>query len=531
MSEVLRSWSGAKPNRRGARRRPVVRNTILFMVFFSLGWAWWNSRDTHDIGDLLPDEPAFQIHVEDVLEKRFVIARSEFWDFLPKDHPGQAIPKALAQELDMPDWVQKNLFPGYCHISGDSMDDFEAALFVSKMTRTGVLLERFRGYIDGVEEDYAGGLKIRYVPGASVYYAIRGRVLLLSASRQTLIQSLTLHPQDAMGQDSLDTLVANVKNEALYVVLNEPVAPVSSSFAKAELKIWLEPQFERLRVHGEIGPVWREKIEAFMPQVKPVELLVMGQGMVELSLNLGVSLSESISIVEALLEQPLDINTLLGDLPYFQSENNEAVPALLNTLLSATGPGIRLSWLGVEPHAIIPMPELLLQADLAQDGLSTLLPLLPAPDAYPPDVSIPRYNPESGIAYLPIIGGPAIEPSLYVAHRQLNLSNSRTVLERNKANPTQIEKWSEPCNLYLRVMPAEILEAIHTLGMELAAFGVLRHHTEESFTQRVEEWQALFADVKTSYLTASHDDGELTLDFRIELNNRPIESAPAEILQ
>ena len=531
--EVLRSWSGKKPNKRRSRRRnPFFRYLILFLVLTTTIWTWWTTRDTHPIGSLLTKDQAFHVLLNDILQKRYTIAQSELWDMLPEDHPAQDVPEALAMDIAVPEWIQKNLIPGRCHIAGTSMDHMEQALFISKMTRTGVLLERFRGYAGNIEEDFAGGLRLRHVPDAGIYYAVRGRVLLVSADRRSLIQALTLHADEAMGQEALEQLIAQQGDEALYLVLNEAPEPVNTAFAKAELKIWLEGRYERMRVTGEIGPRWREKIETFLPKVKPAQLRVQEEGLIELSMNMGLSLADSIQVLEALMETPLNLVDQLQALPYFQDETNTAISGLLTALLNNTGPSIQLTWTGIEPYAIVPMPELMLHTAVQDNSLGVLLPLLPAPNALSPEQTIPRYNPETGLAYLPLIGGPAIEPSLYIDNGQLHLSNSRTALEGFKSNPTPMKRWSEPANLYVRVDPGAVIDAIHTLGMELAVIGLLRDHDEASFTKEMESWHALLGDVDTVYLTAAHDSGQLTLDFRIELD-LPVATtvAPVESLQ
>lgn len=67
----------------------------------------------------------------------------------------------------------------------------------------GLLLERIHTFADFIQDDEAGGLHLRYLPDARLYYAVRGRILIVTPSRDRLVESLTLPAGEAMGAETV----------------------------------------------------------------------------------------------------------------------------------------------------------------------------------------------------------------------------------------------------------------------------------------------------------------------------------------
>ena len=195
MSDVQRVYRGPvrgrlSSTRRGRRRGGFPFKRLAFLLLLLLaGAAYWISRDTHPLHSLIPSQQKYSVVLRDILKNRAELAESAVWDTLPPESGSGKITQALRGELGLPEWMARNIIVDDCYISGNDLRDFSDVLCVTKMTRIGTLVEQLHWVTSRIRRDTAGGLGLRHVPNAGMFYAVRGRILLISPSRDALVNA------------------------------------------------------------------------------------------------------------------------------------------------------------------------------------------------------------------------------------------------------------------------------------------------------------------------------------------------------
>ena len=528
MSEdVLRTFHpgpGARRRRRVFRGKGgLLARLIPILLLAALIWVLWATRDTHSMGELIPADQAYEIYLGDLLRDRAHIAQSRVWQLAPAESPLAAIPAQLSDNFGLPEWLLNNLIVGLCHVSGNDLDNFGDLLFATRMSRIGCLAERLHGFFPGVEDDLAGGLHLRTLPGLKLYYAVRGRILLLSRSRDALIHALTLPPSEALGESALQQGLREMGGQELAARLrldeNDPAGDV---FSSVQIATQLDADTARATLEAVLRPEWRERLADLLEGSSPAELKLPPEGLLVLSANFGRSLPALWNGIAEATGRHVEMNALLemlaenigGDTPMLI----EAVAQVAGEL----GPGIRFAWLGVDLNAMIPAPELAFWFDVAGSAIPELLALIPPPPAEMPAwASYPRYHPETGAVHIPMIDGPSLEPTFVMHGGALMASSSHAAAERLLALPNTGERLGQPGNLFLRLRPQPAAEAIIQAGLEVADLGIIRGHDAASFHEAAEPWRTAARQMDEIAALASHQNGEIRLDIRLTIAQQP----------
>jgi len=513
MSEVLRTYARPNSRRSWGSGRPR-RHWWLFplVIVLALVWMTWVTRDTHPLGRLIPADQAYQVYVGELLKQRTVIAQSQIWQVLPAESPLAGIPEQLLDNFGAPEWVTNNVIHGLCHVSGTDLNGFSDALFVTHMTRIGCFVERFHRFIPGIADDEAGGLDLRWLPEPNVFYAVRGRVLAVSRSRTALIHALTLTEEDALGQEALEQGAQESGGaEIAGSFIPRGGDPLGDVFESVRVAVHVEPTALRCSCRGALKPLWRHRLAGLLEGTGPKELKMPPDGLLVLSADFGKTLPQFWSgFAQALQQETLLQHTFA--FPAGQDRPHE----IARSLLTALGTGWRLSWKGVDLNAMLPMPEVVATFDADTTILQTLFALMPPPAGDLSEYELtPRYDADKGIAYLPLIGGPSIEPTGALYGGDFLFSSSRTVTEALIAQPGKAETVAEPGNLYVRLHPYPSLRLAVDTGLEFAAFGALRGYTAQSLEAAAAPWLSVASKVHQVTALAGHQDGEIDLDLRL----------------
>jgi hypothetical protein len=523
MSDVVRNFSmggNLRKRRRDLRRRAAGRigRGVLFLALVALVAVLWMSRDNYDMGALIPKDRSFQACVVDVMRKQEMLGASRLWQLLPEGDATRAGFDRVSANPPLPKWLLNNLSTGTSHWSSSRPDNFEDILVVTRMTRIGCLAEKVLHFLPMIKADNAGGLRLRHVPEASLFYAVRGRVLLASPSRRILAHALTLDADEAAGPAALAEWSSAAAGADLYGRIDPAAVPeLKGTFDAVQFSLWMEPASIRASVKAKVGEVWKQRFAGLLDGTTPRDLRVAPEGCVMLSADFGKPVGETLLQLARAFGQEDKAALLLGVGALSGSPEYAPAMALLQGVLNGASGGLRLSWTGVDVNEMMPVPIL---AGSVDGGVDAVMALIQAPPAVPAEIpaidAVPRIDAEKKLVYLPMVGGPSIKPSFAVQNDGVLFSTSLAKATDMLAAPPAGTLESKG-NLYLCVRPGPAAQAVVDMGRELAEFHLVRGQTAESFLAAARPWLDSAGRVEELSLLAACENGELRADARLTM--------------
>jgi hypothetical protein len=520
MSDAVRVYGGLKRGARKVRRRAYGGKVFVAVLAIAAGWAFWTTRDTYPVQSLIPSNRAYHVVAKDVFAKRARLAESQIWKALPPQFGAADVPAKLSQNVGVPQWILNNLVPDACYVIGNDVKGFGDVLVVTRMTRVGVLLEKLRGFSPAIDADCAGGLNLHTMGG--LYYGVRGRVLLLSASRPGLIEALTLLPDEALGAGALDAMTQALGDEDIYgrFQLAED-DPLGNVIERGTFSLRVDKTAATVACQSTLRPAWREKMAGLLDGVTPRTLEAPPDGMLRVSLDLGKPVEAVWKCAGTAFGKQDEMDQLWAKWSAApeQGSPRTAASSLSYTvlgLLGGLGPGIRVSLVGVDLNEIVPAPELAATLEADPGKLSEAFKALPAPpEGAQPWESYLRYDETAQVVRLPLIGGPSLEPTAGVKGNALVMSSSRTIAESMLADPAAANPpdLPRPGNLYAALKPHECGKAAFDVAMMLAEAGLLRDYSPQSLQEKYGPWLETAAGVKEVSALAGYDSGSVTLEL------------------
>ncbi len=510
MSDVVRVYNRVTSM---GRRQSRIRRIVLAAAALLLLWLAWTTRDSQPMGKLIPAKQGYQVYVGDPMGKRTAIAQSPLWSLAPKDSPLAKVPAQLATNFGIPEWILNNLIYGVCHVSGNDLKTFGDPLVVTRMSRIGCLIEKCHYVVPGLHADYAGGLRLRALPGAGLFYAVRGRVLLLSPSRESLIHALTLAGDQAIGADALRKTERELGRDAVAARVNfRENDALGDVLESALFELRMDAGSLRLNSQMALRPAWRERLAGVLGKAAPRPLTLPPAGYLTIAADLGESIPGLWTGLQKAFPATFPDGLLapLASLPNM----NAAAP-----LLGLLGPGLRLSWVGMDQNEMIPVPEIVGACDADPDQVRALIAAIPAPPpGTPPWESYPRYDSASGALYLPLIGGPSMEPAVAPYGRSLLFSSSRRVAENLLSKAPLSDTLAEPGNLFVRLQPYPALQSLVEAATPFVELGVVRGKDLESFKQAAQPWLDAVKPIQEASALAVHENGSIRVSFALLFN-------------
>jgi hypothetical protein len=478
---------------------------VVLAVFVML----WLTRDTTRIGSVVPRQQHFVVVVHDLLDHQETLAASPIWDALPAEANLAARMPDLVPAEGTPGWVANNLIGRQLLVTG--RDD--QLLCVTRMSRVGRLLEPFSRFLDSVAHDEAGGLALRHAKASGMYYAVRGRLLILSPSRDTLIQALTLRPEDRVADDVLARLLDDAGTEQLRGVVDYSA---SSTFLQgATFALRTDETTTHLQWRATLQPAWRQRLAPVLDGLRPERLPAPPPGLVQVSANLGGRLDALTTVLRD------------GDGTTTVETDEDDAAALAErglALLGLIGPDVTLSWTGTAFNEIVPAPLLLATAATNPDVMNGFLAQFTAPEGAHPHESVPRYDAATGRVRLPMAGGTGLEPTFLVRDARLVAASSPRALEALPGGDAP-DTLDREANLYVRAAPTPVVDALGKAGALFAESGLLRGMTADAFAARVADWENRVAGVSDVTVWVSAESGRLAGDLIVA--RRTLES-PAD---
>lgn len=517
MSETPRTYAGlGRPlsqRRAPGRRLGPGAWMALGAVAVAVVYGLWTTRDRYPMEEFIPAEQRLQIVVSDVLNKRGKIANSRVWEALPDAGELREITDLLNSEIALPGWVVNNLIGRECHLSANRLEGLEDAIFVTRMTPVGTLLERLNLFVPGIERDRAGGLHVRRLPEAGLYYAVRGRVLVVSPSRRALIYSLTLSEEERAVPGAVAAALAAAGSEDVSGTLrldeNEGLGRVFRSLSFA---LQFEPDRAGAKLRGVFRPEWEERLSALLDGAEPRPLAKPVEGRLMVSVDLGLEVKELwAALGEAFENLPISRDQ------WAEWERMEGKGAgVLTALLGPAGPGLRLTWQGVDLNEMIPVPKVVALAQGDEGAVRRVMEALPEPPSGPALVNpLPYFDREVGRAFVPSIGGPSMIPTVGLRDGTLLVSSGLGVADALWAGDPDLGYLPDPGNIYVCLRPLPCVEAIVETGALLAENGLLKGHSPESFHNKAVQWMEKAATIREITLLAGLKEGQLEGEFHV----------------
>jgi hypothetical protein len=484
-------------------------------------WMLYATRDAVPMAQLIPRGQAYEVFVPDMLRGRVLFAASPIWNVVDERSPLAALPQQLSDNFGLPEWVLNNTLHGLTHFSGNDAAAFSDVLCVTRMSRIGTLFEKLHMFASGVEDDWAGGLALRALPDLGVFYAVRGRVLVISPSRDALIHALTLDGASALTREELAASAsAGQKDEAVFARLDASLAPqLGEGVERLEAGLQLFADGVRVRLSLGLSPALRMALAPVLRSGESAPALPLpAEGPLVLACNLGAPLPEAWLALRAAFPW-LSQGTGQGTEPVVP----EALRPLLDAAWGATGNQVWVSWRGVDPLAMFPAPALVAGIAAETAGLQPLLSALPP---YPVPAEgfdwYPRMDAESGVAHIEFAGGPSLSPSLILDGDRVVLSTSRAALGSLMETGFPSGTLPQKGLAYAHLRPEAAVADAVAIGREFAAMGGVRGYNKETFEEAALVWQARARQVSdVGLLLQAHETG-----VRLDLEARFGASAP-----
>lgn len=524
MSDTVRSFTRVTPGSYRTRKRS--RSGRLFFILFLLaligGGLAWLTRDSHPVAEFFPRGQRLGAVINNPIESRERMVASPLWDAVPDDTQFAQVPELLMRNFGMPEWVLNNIVRERVYVTANDLDSFSDIVCLSRMTRLGALFERSFRMIGWVDYDRSGGLALRHVRDEGLYYAVRGRVLVASPSREALIEALTLPTEDAIAEEDLAALSQPGPEDVQGIYVLDVDSQLGRNFAHVGFAVRVVPEETRLDLravpHENAPRLFRELIAGASPQ----ELTEPPPGMAAVSLDFGKPASDVWKAVLAAAGQsgwPSQIDEMMTEADV---TNWSYVRDLLVDLTGPNGPGVRVALAGIETDEFIPMPELAFTFDADREDSIALFEHASRPAPGGESWAMwPRYETAIQRLYIPMAGGPALEPTAGIYGDGLLLATSRRVGDDLLGRAYERRAARKPGNLYVRLNPQAFVEQCVEAGRLLAEDGLLRGYTVESFEDRAARWQRAAAAVESTWGIARAENGTLTAEVHVVSRSGP----------
>lgn len=517
MSDTVRNFSsgGRRTTSRKWRGNGSRVGRFLAVLVVMLVVLLWITRDSYDPAIFMPDGLRYNVVLIDPINGRDRIAASNVWNMLPDPKTRATVLAKLRQDPGLPGWVLRNLVTGRLHLMGNDVREFSDALAITRMSRIGVLLEKFHFLGSDVRDDYAGGLRLRHIPSNGLYYAVRGRVLLISANRDALIRSLTL-PDDAVLDESVreEMMRPGIEDFRGTVQLAED-DPLGDAFQAVAFAVRIDADQAYGKCHAIIRESARPRFGPLLNGARPYPLDTPLPGIIEVSANFGKPVREVWASLGEALQSPW-LNAAQWQ-QWEATPNNESTSTAqwITSLVGPLGPNIRLSCTGVDVNEIIPVPVIIGTLEASAEAVRNIAQT-PAPpvDAKPWD-SYPRFNSETKLVSVPTVSGPSLEPSAAAYGNRLMISSSRSAVQQALASPHVEGTLEEEGNLFVRLRPAGIVDHVTAALRPFAELGMLRDYNLEEFDAAASAWKRSAVRVSEIVVLASGTDQAINAELRV----------------
>lgn len=489
------SWGGNSSKRRTGRWIPGLNfaKTILIITVVVVFWLLWISRNGECIENFVSGQSGVEAYIDNIATRRLEVLGNPIWQLLPESSISKEYISSLSQELPVPEWLLNNLSSGVCHISAQDVDHVKDVLIVTEMTRIGSFAEKLFGWSSLVKKEHAGGLDIKYLEDGGVYFAVRGRILLITPSRSTLIRALTLSDNEKIEPERFQEGMRMTGGADVFVRVLGAAWPMEiKPFSNFSLAIRFDKDSPRVLFQGDFSEEMKRLYGTLLPSKSEKKLAVPFDGIASVSLNLGKPLSEWYSAWCDLYGKvnPVDPWVNLGDMAVETMSSEQLLQYMFTTIFRNSGSRLRLGWFGVDPHEMLPVPLIAGTIDARTDPLLALYEIIPPPPSNNVEIDMhPRVDQEHLVANIPFIGGQNICPSMAVYGEGVLLSSSSQLINTMMQWESLSQAMEQDANIYAHLRPTKAIDAIMPALTELAYSGLLRGYDENALAAQGNAWK------------------------------------------
>lgn len=517
MSDTPRSYKGHGRPLRGRKPQPGPRSQLGWNVAIGAAVAaivlfFWITRDNYSPTRFVPASSEFNLAVTDPLERRDRLESSRVWDAISAWPFAKHVPALLSENLAMPEWVFNNMIGHHAYMYGDDTKDFSDAILVTKMSRVGSFIEKFRRFGPSIRTEATGGLRLRYIRDRELYYTVRGRILVMSPKREALVRALTLPNDQEMPREVWTSLFNGSGGEdgrGVFTPLED--SELGRFFTTIRYAFRVNDGTLTVRWRADLAPGVKERIGSLGANAEPGQLLQAEDGFAQLSMNFQRPMEELWNAFDPFLAD--DGNAQKARDRWATSaptDEMEAFARFVTRLVDDAGPGITLSWTAMDINAMVPAPRFIAAVESSQPINELMKEIELAPDQEDTWEAAARWNEESNEALFPLAGGSTFQLRVGQSGDTLVLTNNASQVDK-----TPPGRMDEPGNLYFSIQPGPAAEAMASAGRILAKEGLLADHTPETFeelaTKRISDARKIH---RVSVLIAIEDEevrGTLTV--------------------
>lgn len=522
MNDALRSYSrplglpktGKRMRRIGPRRWPRYAAVIGLLLFV---YALWISRDSQPMDRFIPRESAYRLYLTDTLKKRGAVLNSPVWPAIDGAPLLSDIPDLFEVDLGLAEWILNNTIGGRSVLFGDDVERFEDAVLVSRMTRVGRIIERLRRFSSSAQIDRAGGLDLRFMPVPEAYYAIRGRTILFSRSRQALIEAVTLHTKESIDRDVFAAAFRGAGVEDLRGVLSlRPDDVFGGYFQHVSFALRVTDHDGRLTVRARLADDIEHRLGPLLEGVSPAVLPAPAPGLASISINFGKPVEDAWTGLGSLIDSPVFDPIQIREWKSADLDGPAPLGPFLAQTLAQDGPAFSVSWTGVNRNEIVPTPAVVARVESQR----TLQELVESPGSG--EIGL-LFDESAGIVTIPFAGGTSLQPKIL----QSSDGFTFTLGDSQSFQLSTPEPVEDPANLALFVDTREAVAAAVDYGRLLAENGMLKGHTAASFADKADEWTERANRIDEIRVVGRYDDGDVVLNVRVTLPAAPPQTVTA----
>jgi hypothetical protein len=520
MSGAVRSYRRGSPlssSPVSSARFGFIRNTAKVAVFAFVIAAVYvvaTTRDTHPVEEFVSDSNTYHVNVYDFLNRRATWASSPIWNALPENWIEEDIPHRLLDNHGFPEWMVRNWMGRRIHLTGSDGTTFSDVVLITRMTTVGTLLERVVRRTPRFRSDEAGGLHLRFIEDEEVFYAVRGRTLLLSASRSALVQVLTLAPGDRTTSPLPSYSVDRPLVQADWTPNTDE--GVFRSFTQVEAVFRFDTDAWNVTVRGTLSENADTRWRSVVHPESGDRLYIPVDGAAVLSLNTGSSLRELWPNLSGVFSDSLFPPEQWH--AWEKADPNTSYAPTLSGIVGDTGSRLALSWNGFDLNAQTPAPLmtaiLSIDDDMVRNHIEQLSPEPPG-EAFRAAYS--RFDDEENRAYFYGHGGPARTTVLAPHDGFAMLTTGISAMDGIAESSSELGGTLEgDGNVYVSVKPGPATEFVVEAGGALAAYGMIADTTQEKFERNAARWREKAMAVDAVSMVGSYEDGVLDVTLQIQ---------------
>lgn len=506
MTDVVRNYSAGRTRRRsrsGSRSHSAVLIPIIGAAVFA-AYAFWISRDLYALNEFIERDPEVSLYISRPLDYREEIAAADIWNVFPANHEARSIPDLLRKDWGMREWIQRNAIGSEAYVYSNE----EGLLFLTRMSPVGVLTERAYRKLPRVKIEETGGLGIRYYADEEMYYAVRGRILLASSTRRSLIRALTLNESERASEwhrpgSGTDGHVGG------QVRLGEDATQMSSIRFALRFD---EEQFDgRFRI--ELNDDWKLRLDPLFSESRPEPIGGIYPGPLRVAASLELPIRDLVGVLDDVVRRD---PSWQSEWDAWASETEGTMGPLLTSWLGDTESRFSMVWQDVDLNQVVPVPEAAIRVHGNEGKFADAFGQLPPPptDAALDD-GLAYYDSEAGRAEFPLTTGSGTLPVAHQVSGGLLLATSRTLSENLAGAPSLGLDAPDGANLYIGVDPEECIGLFEQAGLLLADEDLLVDHSVESLDELIREWSGRASFVNEAELWLSFVDGGIDGEFTL----------------